>query len=56
MFVTPERVDQALERGTGGASTGRPNTIVYRAERYYLVDWDTQVQAAVLVDLCSTEC
>lgn len=56
MFTTPDNVAQALERGTGGADTGRPNTIVYRAERYFLVDWDTQVQAAVLADRCSTTC
>lgn len=26
------------------------NTVTYRAERHYLVDWDTELQAAVLVD------
>lgn len=52
MFTTPDNVVQALERGTGGASTGLPNSITYRAERYYLVTWDTELQAAVLVDRC----
>lgn len=56
IFTTPDNVSQALERGTGGSDTGRPNTIVYRAERYYLVDWDTQLQSAVLIDLCRTAC
>lgn len=41
-FVTPERVDQALDR--------HDNTITYRVERTYAVDWDTVLQAAVLVD------
>lgn len=56
MFVTPDNVVQATERGTGGANTGIPNSVTYRAERYYLVDWDTELQAAVLLDLCTTEC
>lgn len=55
MFVTPDNVAEALDRGSG-ATNSRPNTITYRAERYYLVDWDTTVQAAVLVDPCSTNC
>lgn len=56
LFITPDDVSEALERGTGGASNGRPNSITYRAERYYVVDWDTEVQAAVLADRCSTTC
>jgi hypothetical protein len=56
IFTNPETVAEALDRGTGGATTGRPNSITYRAERYYLADWDTQVQAAVLVDRCDTDC
>lgn len=38
----PERVDQALDRST--------NTIVYRAERDYIVVWDKQLQSAVHID------
>lgn len=55
-FTTPDDVSQAVERGTGGASTGRPNSVNYRAERYYLVDWDTVVQSAVRVELCTPYC
>jgi hypothetical protein len=57
IFVLPDDLDQALDRGaTGGATTGRSNTITYRAERYYLVVWDTALQAAVLVDRCQSGC
>lgn len=57
LFVTPDTAAEAIDRGTGrGAEVGRPNTYIYRAERYYLIDWDTQVQAAVLADRCSTTC
>lgn len=52
VFVMPDDVSQALDRGIGG----KPNSITYRAERYYLIDWDTTVQAAVLVDRCQAEC
>lgn len=55
-FILPGRVEEALDRGTGGATNGRPNSITYRAERYYAIDWDTQVQAAVLIDRCMTTC
>jgi hypothetical protein len=55
MFTTPDRVEQAVDRGTG-ATTGRTNSITYRAERYYLIDWDTVLQAAVLADRCRTTC
>lgn len=49
LLIVPERVEQALDRDN--------NTLVYRAERFYLVDWDRAVQAAVLVDRCkSTPC
>lgn len=41
-FVIPERVEQALSRNR--------NDISYLVERYYVADWDTQLQAAVLVD------
>lgn len=49
MFTTPGDVKEALDRGMG-ATNGRPNSITYLAERYYLVDWDKEVQSAVLVD------
>ncbi|MFL5309677.1 MAG: hypothetical protein ACJ79H_04395 [Myxococcales bacterium] len=52
IFTTPDNVAQALDRG----AHGKPNSITYRAERYYLIDWDTTLQAAVLVDRCQTEC
>lgn len=54
MFVMPEQVSQALDRGTAnGATTGRPNTYTYRAERYALATWDTELQVGVLADRCS---
>lgn len=40
--VQPLNISQVLERTT--------NDITFRAERYALVDWDTSLQAAVLVD------
>lgn len=55
IFLMPETLAEALDRGLG-ATNDRPNSFTYRAERYYLVDWDTAVQAAVLVDRCQTEC
>lgn len=48
VFTTPDNVAEALDRSI--------NKVVYRAERYYVVDWDTEVQAAVLVDRCQTTC
>lgn len=56
MFTIPDKVSEAVDRGTGGADTSTPNSIVYRAERYFVVDWDTQVQSAVLADRCRTTC
>lgn len=57
VFVLPETVSEALDRGAaGGATTGRSNTITYRAERYYLLTWDTVLQAAVLIDRCQSGC
>lgn len=57
MFMIPEQVSQALDRGTSdGATTGRPNTFTYRAERYAMATWDTELQAAVLSDRCQTSC
>jgi hypothetical protein len=55
MFTLPETVAEAVDRGSG-ATNGKPNSITYRAERYYLVDWDTEVQAAVRVDRCQVTC
>lgn len=56
-FTTPDTYAEALDKGTpDSASNGRPNTVTYIAERYYLVDWDTEVQAAVLVDRCQNDC
>lgn len=56
IFTTPDDVAEAVDRGSGGATNSKPNSITYRAERFYLVDWDTQVQAAVLVDRCQDGC
>lgn len=56
IFTLPDDVSQAVERGSGGASTGRPNSITYRVERYYAVDWDGELQAAVLADRCKVTC
>jgi hypothetical protein len=58
VFVTPDLLSQALDRGipNHSATNGRPNTITYRAERYYVVAWDTAVQAAVLIDRCGSDC
>ena len=57
IFTMPDTVAEALDRGTPNSATnGRPNSITYRAERYYLADWDTEFQAAVLVDRCQSGC
>ena len=40
--IVPGTLKEALDRSD--------NTITYRAERDYLIDWDTVLQAAVLVD------
>lgn len=32
------------------------NTITYRAERYYVWDWDDTLHAAILIDRCLTDC
>jgi hypothetical protein len=57
MFVMPEDVSQALDRGTpDSATTGRSNSITYRAERYSLAVFDTELQVAVLADRCMTGC
>lgn len=52
IFMVPDTLEEALDRGIGGT----PNSITYRAERFYLIDWDTEVQAAVLVDRCRDTC
>lgn len=46
-FMNPPTLQEALDRGLG-ATNGEPNTITYRAERYYLVSWDNLLQASVL--------
>lgn len=56
VFTVPQTRAEAMDRGSGGATMGRPNSVTYRAERYYLVIWDTVVQAAVLVDRCQDTC
>lgn len=57
MFTTPDTQAEALDRGVStGATDGRPNTLTYRAERYYVASWDTALQASVLVDRCSSVC
>lgn len=48
VFVLPENVSEALDRTN--------NAVTYRAERYYLIDWDTELQAAVLADRCQAGC
>ncbi len=55
VFTVPETPAQALDRGMG-ATMDVPNELVYRAERYYAVVWDTAVQAAVLIDRCLDLC
>lgn len=52
MFTTPDDVSEALDRGIDG----KPNSITYRAERYWLATFDTEVQAAVLADRCQVVC
>lgn len=43
--------------GTLAEALDRENNILtFRAERDYLVTWDAELQAAVLVDRCSTTC
>ena len=56
IFVMPSEPSQAVDRGSGGATNGRPNSVTYRVERYTVVDWDTVLQAAVLVDRCKDVC
>lgn len=49
--VQIRRSEIALLPGDLAAALDRGNNVVtYRAERHYLVDWDTELQAAVLVD------
>ncbi len=55
IFTTPDTLAQALDRSLG-ASNSRPNTITYRAERYFAVDWDSALQAAVRIDRCGSTC
>jgi hypothetical protein len=46
MIIYPGNLYQALDRGQ--------NTVEYRAERVYVVDWDTVLQSAVLIDWTNT--
>lgn len=46
--VLPGSLFQALDRET--------NSLTYRVERTYLVDWDTVLQSAVLVDRSQCDC
>ncbi len=55
IFTTPDTLAQALDRGLG-ATTGRTNVVTYRAERYSVAIWDGALQAAVLIDRCSSVC
>lgn len=57
-FVLPDNVSEALDRGPdiGSSTMGKANRITYRVERYYLIDWDTALQAAVLIDACKVGC
>lgn len=48
VIVLPDDISEALDRET--------NIVTIRAERFYLIDWDTQLQAAVLVDRCRVGC
>jgi hypothetical protein len=48
VFTTPGTLAEALDRGR--------NEIVFRAERLFLVIWDTAIQISVLADICSTTC
>lgn len=48
VVTVPDDVSQAIEKET--------NKITYRVERYYLVDWDEVLQAAVLIDRCRATC
>jgi len=57
IFMIPEQVSQALDRGSNlGASTGRTNVFTYRAERYAMATWDTELQVGVLADRCAAGC
>lgn len=48
VYTVPGTLAEALDRET--------NVLTFRAEREYLVIWDAELQAAVLVDRCSTTC
>lgn len=48
LILLPGTVREALDRSQ--------NTITYRVERAYVVDWDVVLQAAVLSDRCMTTC
>lgn len=42
IFINPPLLAEALDREI--------NQVTYRAERYYLADWDTALQSAILLD------
>lgn len=46
--VLPNKLSEAMDR--------EHNLITYIVERYYVVDWDASIHAAVLVDRCATDC
>ena len=48
VFTVPGTLREALDRST--------NTVTFRAERYYVTDWDTTLQAGVLIDRCQDAC
>jgi hypothetical protein len=57
IFTSPDTLTEALDRGVANAATNnRPNTVTYRAERYYVTSCDLSLQAAVLIDRCGDTC
>lgn len=48
VFVVPDTPAEATDRSA--------NTVTYRAERQYVISWDTSIHAAVLADRCKTTC
>lgn len=54
-ITLPDTLAEALDRGNG-ATNARPNEILYIVERYYVVDYDDVLHAAVLVDRCQSDC
>lgn len=48
VFTVPDTPAEATDRSS--------NEVTYRAERQYVIDWDTTIHAAVRVDRCRTTC